>query len=167
MKKACVVGGSNGIGLAITLELLHNGYHVYVVDISNPDYTVLNDTKNYTYIKCNLLDFYTETFRDIANDKELELLMITAGFGRVAHFESLSLGEVTNILSVNAVSTIKIIKIFYDKIKSHEKFYCGIMGSIAGFINSPLFSVYGASKAAICRFVESVKNEHYKRNRVD
>ena len=159
MKKACVVGGSNGIGLAITLELIHNGYHVYVVDISEPDYSVLNEIKNYTYINCNLLDFYTEPFRELANDKELELLMITAGFGRVAHFESLSLGEVNNILSVNTVSTIKIIKIFYDKIKSHEKFYCGIMGSIAGFVNSPLFSVYGASKAAICRFVESVNIE--------
>lgn len=159
MKKACVVGGSNGIGLAITRELIHSGYHVYVVDISDPDYTVLNDKKNYTYIKCNLLDFYTETFREIASDEELELLMITAGFGRVAHFESLSLGEVNNILSVNTVSTIKIIKIFYDKIKSQKKFYCGIMGSIAGFINSPLFSVYGASKAAICRFIESVNIE--------
>lgn len=159
MKKACVVGGSNGIGLAITLELIHNGYHVYIVDISEPDYSVLKNKEIYTHIKCNLLDFYTEPFRELANDEELELLMITAGFGRVAHFESLSLGEVNNILSVNTVSTIKIIKIFYDKIKSHEKFYCGIMGSIAGFVNSPLFSVYGASKAAICRFVESVNIE--------
>ena len=34
-----------------------------------------------------------------------------------------------------------------------------IMGSIAGWISSPMFSVYAASKAAICRFVESINIE--------
>ena len=34
-----------------------------------------------------------------------------------------------------------------------------MMGSIAGLLSSPLFSVYAASKAAICRFIESVNIE--------
>jgi len=33
------------------------------------------------------------------------------------------------------------------------------MGSISGLVNSPLFSVYAASKAAICRFTESINIE--------
>ena len=36
------------------------------------------------------------------------------------------------------------------------------MGSIAGFMSSPLFSVYGASKAALKIFIESVNVELLK-----
>ena len=159
MKKACIVGGSNGIGLAISLELIKKGYHVFIFDVSEPDRNFIKDLSSYTYVKYNLLDFYIEPFRELASDDELDLLMITAGIGRCSHFENLSLGEVNNILNINTVSAIKIIKIFYDRIKNEKKFYCGIMGSISGFINSPLFSVYSASKAAICRFVESINVE--------
>lgn len=159
MKKACVVGGSNGIGLAITKELINKGYHVYIVDISEPDESVLSFNSTYTYIKYNLLDFNTATFKTLAEDGDLEVLMVTAGIGRCTHFENLNLGEINNIFTINTVSTIKIIKLFYKKILSDTQFYCGIMGSIAGFINSPLFSVYAASKAAVCRFIESVNIE--------
>ena len=36
MKKACIVGGSNGIGLAISLELIKKGYHVLYLMYQNP-----------------------------------------------------------------------------------------------------------------------------------
>lgn len=38
-------------------------------------------------------------------------------------------------------------------------FYCGIMVSIAGFMSSPFFAVYGATKAALKIFIESVNIE--------
>ena len=40
-KTAVVVGGSNGIGLAITLQLLQTGYHVNVLDICPPEQNLL------------------------------------------------------------------------------------------------------------------------------
>ena len=85
--------------------------------------------------------------------------MLTAGFGRVAEFEWLTPMEIDNIMRVNATANIKIIRYFYERIKDSKPFYCGIMGSIAGWISSPMFSVYAASKAAICRFVESINIE--------
>ena len=36
---------------------------------------------------------------------------------------------------------------------------CGVMVSIAGFMSSPFFSVYGATKAALKIFIESVNVE--------
>ena len=51
------------------------------------------------------------------------------------------------------------IKHFYDKLLSQEDFYCGVMVSIAGFMSSPFFSVYGATKAALKIFIESVNVE--------
>lgn len=159
MKKAIVVGGSNGIGLSISKELIEQNYHVFIYDISEPDISVLKDVSSYTYIKYNLLDFYSEPFIEKVKDNEISFLMITAGFGRCTHFENLNLGEINSMFTVNLVSTVKIIKLFYERIKNQNDFFCGVMGSIAGLVNSPLFSVYAASKAGICRFIESVNIE--------
>lgn len=158
-KKAVIVGGSNGIGLAIAKNLIEKNYYVYILDICKPDRNILKDSETYKYCYCNLLDFNEDIFLSLKEDKNISSLMLTAGFGRVADFEYLHIAEIQNLLTVNIVSIIKIIRLFYDKIKSNENFYCGVMGSIAGWCSSPMFSVYAASKAAICRFVESVNIE--------
>lgn len=158
-KKAVIVGGSNGIGLAISKSLIEKNYYVYILDICEPDKKILRDSEGYKYCYCNLLDFKEDLFLSLKKDENISLLMLTAGFGRVADFEYLHIAEIQNLLTVNTVSIIKIIRLFYDKIKSNENFYCGVMGSIAGWCSSPMFSVYAASKAAICRFVESVNIE--------
>lgn len=62
--------------------------------------------------------------------------MLTAGFGRVAPFEALSITEIHNMMQINATSSIQILKYFYT----------GVMVFIAGIVSSPLFSVYAASK---------------------
>ena len=158
MKKAVVVGGSNGIGLAIVNNLLNKGYYVYVLDVLQPNEQLMTSDK-YAYVYCNLFDFSEETFSSFIQDKDVDFLMITAGMGRVADFEYLHIAEIEKILRLNAVETIKILRLFYDRIKSENNFYCGVMGSIAGLVSSPMFSVYAASKAAICRFIESVNVE--------
>lgn len=156
MKKAVVVGESNGIGLAIAKNLIARNYHVIILDMAKPD---MADSDNFTYYPCNLLDFNEKLFQELSSAPEVNVLMITAGFGRVANFEYLHPTEIQNLLMVNTVAGIKIIRYFYERIASKERFYCGMMGSIAGLLSSPLFSVYAASKAAICRFIESVNIE--------
>lgn len=158
MKKAVVVGGSNGIGLAIAVNLIEKGYYVLVADKYAPDENALKQ-ESYEYIPCDLLDYDEDLFHRLSEDEDTQLLMITAGFGRVADFEYLHEAEIENMLRVNTVAGIRIIRSFYDRIKSQKSFYCGVMGSIAGLVSSPMFSVYAASKAALCRFTESVNIE--------
>ncbi len=158
MKKAVVVGGSNGIGLAITKNLIEKGYFVYILDKAAPDTQAISK-QDFSFLQTNLLDFHAEDFEPVTKDPEVELLMITAGFGRVSDFEYLHIAEIDNLLTVNTVAGIKIVRLFYEKIKNEKTFYCGMMGSIAGLISSPMFSVYAASKAAVCRFIESVNIE--------
>ncbi|GAP72065.1 glycerol-3-phosphate cytidylyltransferase [Candidatus Symbiothrix dinenymphae] len=106
MKKiALVVGGSNGIGLALCSRLLQRGYaKVYVVD-------------------------------------------------------SLTDKELSDIFKVNSIAVSRIIKHFYPKIQGQDLFFCGVMGSIAGLISSPMLAAYGASKAAVCKLIESLNIE--------
>ena len=158
MKKAIVIGGSNGIGLAISQQLIKQNYYVIIVDRESPKEDLFKkDT--YSYIASNLLDFDSSLFQELAKDSDVNLLMITTGIGRVCSFENLHLGEIRNLLTINLSSIIQILSIFYPRIKNKTPFYCGVMGSIAGLISSPLFSVYAASKAGLCRFIESVNIE--------
>lgn len=157
--KAVVVGGSNGIGLAISNSLIKKGYHVNILDIIKPDENLIEDKNNYDYLYCDLNDFNQDLFEELSKDTKIKIIMITAGIGRVADFEYLHTSEIGKMMNINAVSAIKIIRIFYDRIKNDESFYCGVMGSIAGWVSSPMFSVYAATKAALCRFIESINIE--------
>ena len=157
MKKAVVIGGSNGIGLAISKKLYADGYQVNVLDICPPDACV--DANSYSYEYCNLRELDTDLVASYAKDKNVELVMITAGLGRVTAFENLCPTEIEKLLTINLTATLKILRIFYPRLMEKTPFYCGVMGSIAGLVSSPLFSVYAASKAGICRFTESVNIE--------
>ena len=158
MQKALVIGGSSGIGLAIADNLIKRGYFVEIIDRHGPDQGIL-ETDKYEYKYCNLLDLDEDLISSFAEDPEISLLMITAGFGRVADFEFFHTAEIKNMMTVNATATIRILRLFYDRIRGMEPFYCGVMGSISGLMTSPSAAVYAASKAAICRFIESVNIE--------
>lgn len=168
-KKAVVVGGSNGIGLSIVKELIRKDYYVIICDKLQPDSSLNELEECIQYYNCDLLYYEEDLFNSLALDQSIDCLMITAGFGRVSNFEYIHEAEIKNLFEVNTVSALRIIKAFYNRINSNDPFFCGIMGSIAGLINSPMFSVYAASKAAICRFVESVNIEleaGKKKNRI-
>lgn len=157
-QSAVVIGGSNGIGLAIARRLVREGYHVHILDVCPPAENVLDPAQmNYQYF--NLLDLDEQLLSDLKADSSVTLLMITAGIGRVADFEYLHTSEIEKIMTVNAETMMKIVRVFYERIKSNDRFLCGVMGSIAGLISSPMFSVYAASKAAVCRFTESLNIE--------
>ncbi len=156
IKKALVVGGSNGIGLAIALELLRQGAKVTVVDRVAPDAAACAMADSLSFRQENLLN---DDVSFLEEYKDIDMLMITAGFGRVAKFETIVPAEIGNSFQVNTVSLFKIIRFYYDRMLGDDDFYCGVMGSIAGLVSSPLFALYGATKAAVCNGVESLNVE--------
>lgn len=158
MNSAIIVGGSNGIGLAMALNLIKKGHFVYIVDRKEPDNKYFKDGK-YKFVKTDLTYFDTEIFEELAEKEDVNMLIITAGYGRVARFENLDCTEISNQMKVNAVSIMEIIKVFYNRILKQDDFYTGIMVSIAGRVSSPLFSTYSASKAALSKFIEALNIE--------
>lgn len=152
-KTALVVGGANGVGAAMVNKLLADGYEkVYIADRAEPDQK-LEKTE---FIRTNLVSDNIEELGALA---DVDTLFITAGIGRLDYFGTNSTTEIENSFKVNTLSVIKLIKAFYGKIHSDEKFLCGVMSSIAGHVSSPLYAVYSASKAAVSRFVESLNAE--------
>ena len=162
MSKALVVGGNSGIGLALVNKLLKEKYdHIYIIGKDEPDINAIKELKKdfsekTSFYKFNLI---SDNFDILNNFNDIDTLIITAGFGRVSLLENLTEREISNLLKVNFDSCVKIIKHYYDYIKSNKTFYTAIMVSIAGRIVSPFFSVYGATKAGLRYFIENINCE--------
>lgn len=156
IKRILIVGGANGIGLAIATELAarESTEKVYVVDKAP-----LKDEYSHPKIDSYIFDLNKDdySFFDCFND--VDGLMITAGFGRLALFKDVPEQQIIDSFNVNAIPVLRLIKRFYGKLEGKEDFYCGVMNSIAGWMSSPFLAVYGATKAALKIFIESVNVE--------
>lgn len=156
MKRVLIVGGANGIGLSIakTLTAREGIKKVYIVD-KQPLADEYKEEKIVSY----QFDLTDENYFIFDRFDDIDALMITAGFGRLALFEDIDEKMIPLYFNVNTVAVIRVIKHFYDRLLSKDDFYCGVMVSIAGFMSSPFFSLYGATKAALKIFIESVNVE--------
>lgn len=156
MKRILVVGGANGIGLSIAKQLIakEETEKVYIVD-KDPLAEEYQEEK----IKSFQFDLTNEDYSVFDQFADIDGLMITAGFGKLALFEDIDEKMIPLYFNVNTIAVIRVIKHFYDRLLSEDDFYCGVMVSIAGFMSSPFFSLYGASKAALKIFIESVNVE--------
>lgn len=156
MRKVLIVGGANGIGLSIAKVLTSREQidKVYIIDKSPLAADYVEDK-----IESFLFDLTSEDFSIFNRFDDIDGLMITAGFGQLALFESIPEEQIALYFNVNTIAVIRVIKHFYDKLLSHDDFCCGVMASIAGFMSSPFFSLYGATKAALKIFIESVNVE--------
>ena len=156
IKKILVVGGANGIGLSIATELAKRNSleKVYIVDK-----TPLAEEYNNTKFEAFQFDLTNEDYSFFDRFTDINALMITAGFGKLALFKDVPENYISSSFNVNTIPVLRLVHKFYGKLEAKEDFYCGVMVSIAGWMSSPFFAVYGASKAALKIFIESVNVE--------
>lgn len=160
MRKALIVGGANGIGLSIaTIFANREDYEkIYIVDK-----VLIDEEFNNKKFESIQFDLTSEDYSIFDRFKDVDTLMITAGFGKLSLFKDVPEQYITNSFAVNSIAPIRIIHHFMDRLTSEDNFLCGVMVSIAGFMSSPFFAVYGATKAALKIFIESV-NVELKKN---
>lgn len=159
MKKTLIIGGANGIGLSIAKKLTSRNdcELVYIVDKAP-----LEETYKDEKIKSFIFDLQSTDYSFFNQFYDIDSLIITAGFGQLALFKDISEQHIIDSFNVNTIAVIRIIKHFYKKIENQNDFYCAVMVSIAGFMSSPFFSIYAATKAALKIFIESVNVELLK-----
>lgn len=108
--KALVVGGTSGIGGAISQKLIKLGYEkVYVIGRSAPDF----DIDGVEHISFDLLNDNIELLKSYS---DVDTFVFTAGIGRMNYFETFSPEEIDAVFKTNTLSVIKLINMFYDKI---------------------------------------------------
>ena len=152
LKRILIVGGANGIGLSIAKVLLSKDStkKVYIIDKAP-----LAEEYKENRIESWEFDLTSDDYSLLDQFTDIDGLVITAGFGKLSLFEDIPEPMIATYFNVNTIAAIRVIKHFYGRLLSKEDFYCGVMVSIAGFMSSPFFSLYGATKAALKIFIES------------
>lgn len=156
IKRILVVGGANGIGLSIATELAKRDSveKVYIVDKA----PLAEEFQNSKF-EAFQFDLTNEDYSFFDLFSDINALMITAGFGKLALFKDVPESYIVSSFNVNTIPVLRLVHKFYEKLEDKENFYFGVMVSIAGFMSSPFFAVYGATKAALKIFIESVNVE--------
>ena len=159
IKRILIVGGANGIGLSIAQEIASRKTteEVYVVDK-----VPMQERYTHPKIKSYKFDLTTDDYSFFDRFANINALMITAGFGHLSLFKDIPEQYITDSFNVNVIPVLRLIKRFYGQLEGKEDFYCGVMDSISGWMSSAFFAVYGATKAALKVFIESVNVELLK-----
>lgn len=153
-KKALIIGGTSGIGLAIAVKLNEYGYKEIIILGKNKPRC--NLTENIIFYE---FDITRNCVEDLLKFKDIETLIITVGIGRIIEFNKISNTEIEKVFNTNCISIIKILTLFANKLLLDKHFFCCVVTSISGLVSSPLFSVYSASKASLCKYIEAVNVE--------
>ena len=157
-----VTGASQGLGLILVKKLLENGYRVAA---SSRDAHALSqavgliDKERFLPLAVDLnnLDCIDESIQQtLATFGRIDVVVNNAGYGMAGTIEDIAEQEIRNIFNVNVLATIDVVKSVLPVMRSQRSGYIINIGSVAGFVGSPGWSIYSATKAAVAAFSEVI-----------
>lgn len=155
-----ITGASQGLGLTLVHKLLDAGYRVaatsrnvqalrkavgvvdserflpLVVDLGNPD--CIDDSIQQTITAFGRID----------------VVVNNAGYGMAGTLEETEGEKIRSIVDVNLVAAIDVTRRVLPLLRAQRSGYIINIGSVAGFVGAPGWSVYSATKAALAAFSE-------------
>jgi NADP-dependent 3-hydroxy acid dehydrogenase YdfG len=161
MKSALVTGGSSGIGLAIARALREDGYELTLAARRpEPLEEAARELDAYA-VAANLGDA-DECVRVVAAHAEryggMNVLVNSAGLGIGGNIAALDTKKITLQLDVNLLGTLVVTREALPLLRA-SRGQVITLASIAGTIPTPGLAVYGATKAALISFTNSLNRE--------
>lgn len=157
-----VTGASQGLGLILVKKLLENGYRVAA---SSRDVHTLNQAVGLIdkdrflplVVDLNNLDSIDESIqKTLATFGRIDVVVNNAGYGMTGTIEETGELEIRNIFNVNLLATVAVVKKVLPVMRNQKSGYIINIGSVAGFVGAPGWSVYSATKAAVAAFSEVI-----------
>lgn len=162
-----VIGGGNGIGRQVVLELLRRGAKVAAVDVRED---ALDETRGLAQAGDRLATFTVDiTDRDAVNalpDQVTAVLGEADGLINVAgiiqpfvRITDLDDDAIARVLDINLHGTLNTVRAFVPRLQQRPEAYVANVSSMGGFLPVPGQAVYGASKAAVKLLTEALYAE--------
>lgn len=145
MKVALVTGVSKGIGRATAEVFLQNGWKVYGISRSQPDFT----HENFVWLEFDLMQFerYSELNSLISED--LDLLVNNAGIAYAVPIEKFIELDLDKQWKINVKAPTMLIKTLLPKLANGKIID---VSSVAAFMNYEGLGIYAMTKAALTKF---------------
>jgi 3-hydroxy acid dehydrogenase / malonic semialdehyde reductase len=162
MKDKCflVTGSSSGIGRAITIKLLDAG--AKVLGLARNHNRIILEHKNYlTYtIDLNKSDNLEKKIKKIILDNpEINGLVSNAGYGEFGPLENFSMKDISEFISMNLTSHIKITKCLIPHFKKKEIGDIIFMGSEASLSGEKKGTLYCSAKFGLRGFSQALRKD--------
>lgn len=160
MKKIIISGSSSGIGRAISIKLLGLGYSV--VGLSrNPQKFIPNSPHYYPYtIDFSELGRAELILKTIHQEhQDIDIIIGNAGYGRFGNLEQFSLHQIEDLMKVNFLGQVILVKTFLAAMKQRRDGKIILMGSEAALYGAKQGSIYCAAKFALRGFTQSLRLE--------
>src|SRR6202012_4170735 len=157
-----VTGASQGLGLTLVKKLLDHGCRVAATSrdahtLSQAVGLIDSDRFLPLAVDVNNQDCIDESIQQtLAAFGRIDVVVNNAGYGMAGTVEETAEQDIRNIFKVNVLATIDVVKSVLPVMRSQRSGYIINIGSVAGFVGAPGWSVYSATKAAVAAFSEVI-----------
>ena len=168
-KTALITGAASGIGQELARLFAKDGYGLILVDKNQEGLEQLTGHFQNQYgtpvtlITKDLADpnapqeIYDQT---VGQGQPIDVLVNDAGFGVYGQFATeTDVEQEKEVVQVNAVALMHLTKLFLGDMIARDEGKILLLGSEVSVAPSPMQAVYGATKAFIKSFGESVRSE--------
>ncbi|MEO8765091.1 MAG: SDR family oxidoreductase [Ginsengibacter sp.] len=163
-KVAVVTGGSDGIGKALTEELLRRGAKVITCGRNSQKLETLSEENEGLPLITVVADVSKEEdcknfiARAVQQFGGIDILINNAGISMRALFKETDLATLKNVMDINFWGTVYCTKYAINSIIERKGTIVGV-SSVAGYRGLPGRTGYSASKYAVNGFLESLRTE--------
>jgi NADP-dependent 3-hydroxy acid dehydrogenase YdfG len=153
---ALVTGASSGIGRAIAQRLVNDGLKVYALGRDAKALDALASECDVTPIALDLQD--TTPLRDLFARTEIDVVVNNAGLlPALAKFAESELADIDRMIDINLRAPLRLAHMALDGMIQRGRGHLFFVGSSAGRFPHPNTAVYGATKAGISMFCDSLR----------
>lgn len=165
-KGALVTGASSGIGLAISERLCAMGYEVYGLgrDFTRaPAKALIEREQNFHPMVVDLIQTsrLPEIVKQIDRQSKLEVLVNNAGVGYYGLHEQLKPAQISEMVRINLEVPMLLSGLLLRTLKQNHGSIINI-SSVTAEQNNPHGCAYGATKAGLSSFADSLFEEARK-----
>ena len=155
-----ITGASQGLGLTLIKKLLDSGYRVAATSRNTQALRTavgVIDAESFLPLTVDLnnVDCIDESIQQtLTTFGRIDVVVNNAGYGMAGTVEEITERDIRKIFDVNVLATINVVKTVLPVMRQQRSGYIINIGSVAGFVGAPGWTVYSATKAAIAAFSE-------------
>lgn len=162
---AVITGASSGIGRAFALELTGRGFPVFLIARREAELErVANEVRSLGGLaKIIVADLATtdgiETAAERLRDIDVGVLVNNAGIGAHGAFVEQPIGRETDQVALNVGAVVALTRRLLPRMIDRGRGLVVNVASILGFMPTPYFATYAATKAFVLHFSEALSVE--------
>ena len=163
---AVVTGASSGIGYELAKQFAEHGFDLLVTadgdGLQNAARQIESSGVKVQAVQANLADHegvHQLIYAIQSAGRPVDAIAINAGFGLSGRFDQTDLKTEMDMIRLNVLSSVHLAKYIVKEMASRGSGRILFTSSIAGAMPTPCEAVYGATKAFLRSFSQSLREE--------